>query len=73
MAEPIDFQKQMLRVEREIELKEATEKAITLGKEIALMLADSKPVTKCLIAHTLYKQYRREFPKVFEAFEKLGV
>jgi hypothetical protein len=65
--------KMLERVRNELELQEATERAIVLGKEIAMMLDKEKPVTKCLIANVLFKQFTKQFPAVFDAFRKLGL
>lgn len=63
----------MDRVAMQLDLEKALEEAIKLGKEFTLILEDTKPVTRCLVAHTMANNYKRLFPKVFEAFEKLGI
>lgn len=61
------------RILAELQLSEALDAAIKYGKEFATILECEKPVTKCLVAYTLAGQYRKRFPKIFEAFEKLGL
>lgn len=63
----------MKRVAQELELQEATDKAIRFAKEFTIILEDQKITTRCLVAYSMNKTYRRLFPKVFEALEKLGV
>lgn len=63
----------MDRVAMQLDLNTALEEAIKTGKEFTLILEEMKPVTRCLVAHVMANNYRRLFPKVFEAFEKLGI
>ena len=61
------------RVAKELELHEATNRAIELAKEFTTRLEMEKPVTRCLVAHAINKVYYVRFPKVYEALRKLGV
>lgn len=64
---------QIDNVIKNLQLEEATEKAIKLCRQFTTELESHNPVVRCLAVYSMEKVYRKLFPKVFEALEKIGV
>lgn len=64
---------QLARIAQEIEIKEGTERAIELCKELTIQLEAEHPMVRCLVAYSLNKAYETLFPRVYWAIRKLGV
>lgn len=72
-VDKLNEQLKLDRIARELDISKAIDESIDLGKDISKRLEGYKPITRCLVAYILAKEYRRRFPRIMEHFDKVGI